>query len=157
MLELKRLLQEELNNANIQARNASDWHMGGPVEEKGAFISLRQAGISPGAMYGYVGLDAEGNERFGMVLDVKFALVLLSPKKDGGIGAETFGEDTANALMVSAGRLGIREMVCNEAAYDKIRDCFRQEIVVFNQVLAYGVKEDTGIRLEQFCIQALVL
>ena len=154
MRELKQLLQEELKNAGIAAKAAGQWRLGGLIEENCVFIQLQQASVTQGGMYGYLGQDTQGNEQYGMALNVKFALVLLSPSAAGGEGAEAFAEEVLNTLMASVSVLGIQDMVCAQAEYDSLRDCFKQEIVVSNQVMAYGVKTEAGITLERFCVQA---
>ena len=156
MLKVKEVLRQGLQDAGIAASDARAWRLGTLVEKKGVYISLRQVTVTQGAMNCYLGLDSDGNEIYGMAVDVQFALVLLSPKADGGYGAEAFAEETLNALLAASELLDVREVTCGEAMYDSQRDCFRQEMVVSNQMMAYGVRTDVGIALERFCIRASV-
>lgn len=156
MLDLKETLRKGLADAGISAGNAREWSLGKLVEERGLYISLRQVTAAQGALYHYLGVNSDGDELYGMTMDVIFALVLLSPKSSGGYGAEEFAEETINALMAVPEAMGAREIVCGEAEYDSLRDCFRQEIVVSNRVMAYGTQTDVGTKLEDFHIEASV-
>lgn len=156
MLTLKACLKEGLKEAGIKAGDAGDWRLGELIIEKALYISLRQAVAAQGAMQSYLGCDAEGCEVYGMQMEVKSALVLLSPKGDGGYGVEAFAEEVMNVLLSATQRLGIRAICCEEMAFDSLRDCFRQEIVLTQQVMAYGARTDEGIALEEFRVLAEV-
>lgn len=157
MLRMKHELKTILNGAGIPAEYGGDWKLGKVIRDHGVYISLRQISGTEGALHQYLGTDAQGNELYGMALELKFALVLLSPKEQGISGAEAFGEETMNAVLGAMQQLGAREILCSEAKYDALRDCFRQEITVDSQVMAYGVETNQGICLTEFRVQALVL
>ena len=154
MLELKEKLRQILQDAGISADNSGNWKLGDLLLENHAYISLRQVTAEQGAMYRYLGCDEDGSEIYGMLLTVKFAVVLLTPKAYGGYGAEEFAEEAMNAILMASGQLGARDVVCSEAGYDSLRDCFRQEILVESRVLAYGTETDSGILLTGFRIRA---
>ncbi len=156
MLDLKETLRKGLADAGISAGNAREWSLGKQVTERGLYISLRQVTAEQGALYHYLGANADGDEVYGMTLDVKFALVLLNPKGSGGCGAEEFAEETLNALMAAPDVLGARAISCGEAEYDSLRDCFRQEMVVSSRVMAYGTRTEEKTKLEDFRIEASV-
>lgn len=154
MNKLKQMLLAQLAENGVLTEAGKEWRPGKLVEEKGAFLSLRQATAEQGALCRYLGCDAHGAEVYGMRMEIEFALVLLSPKAGGGAGAEEFAEQVFDGLLNASGNLGLREISCGEAGYDSLRDCFRQEIRAKCLVMAYATKTDEGMCLEEFRIQA---
>lgn len=157
MTSLKTELKELLQQGGIPVEDGGAWKMGTILRENRAYVSLRQISGMQGAFQQYWGTDEQGSEIYGMQLVVKFALVLLSPKSLGAAGAEAFGEETLNRVLMGAGGLGAQEIHCTEARYDSLRDCFQQEISVESQVMAYGTETDGGIRLSGFRVKGTVL
>lgn len=153
MKKLKQLLKQELERAGICTEDAKAWRLGQVITDNRLYISLRKLSAVQGALSGYLGMEANGDEIHGMCLDVQFALVLLTPREYGGYGAEEFVEEIMETLMLLSEHLGVREILCGEAGYDSLRDCFRQEVLVSNQVMAYGTVQDEGVVLEDFRIQ----
>lgn len=157
MQELKAALKETLKQAGIAVTDGGAWKMGPLQKEKGVFVSLRQITGTQGAFQQYLGMDINGNEVYGAELTVTFALVLLTPKELGAPEAGVFGEEIINAVLLAVGQLGAQEILCAEAQYDSLRDCFRQEITVQSRIMAYGTETDSGIELRDFRVKALVL
>lgn len=157
MQEIKAALKAALKQAGISAADGGAWKMGPLQKENGVFISLRQIKGAQGAFQQYLGMDVNGNEVYGAELTVTFALVLLTPKELGAPEAEAFGEEVMNAVLLAVGQLGIQEILCAEAKYDSLRDCFRQEITVQSRMVAYGTETDGGIALRDFRVKALML
>lgn len=157
MNSLKTELKECLRQGGIPVEDAGAWQMGKILRESKAYVSLRQITGGQGAFRQYWGTDEQGNEIYGMQLTVKFALVLLTPKSLGAAGAEAFGEETLNTVLTGAGELGAQEILCTEARYDSLRDCFQQEISVESHVMACGTETDSGITLTGFRVKGTVL
>lgn len=157
MQELKAALKAALKQAGISAADGRAWKMGPLQKEKGVFVSLRQITGAQGAFQQYLGQDIDGNEVYGAELTVTFALVLLTPKELGAPEAEAFGEEIMNAVLLAVGQLGVQEILCAEAQYDSLRDCFRQEITVQSRIMAYGTETDSGVALSDFRVKALML
>ena len=139
-----------LREAGLPARAAKPWNSPGPVEENTLHVAVSRIRAVQGAMYRYLGLDEEDREMYGMALNAGIKLTLLSPKKQGGEGGETFAGTVAETLMEGIGGLPIKELSWEESRYDANRDCFMTEIFMELNVIARGVKEEEIIYLERF-------
>lgn len=139
-----------LREAGIPARAAKPWNSPGPVVENTLHAAVSRVRAVQGAMYRYLGLDEEDREMYGMALTAGIKLTLLSPKKLGGEGGETFAGNVAEVLMEGIGGIPIKELSWGETQYDPVRDCYVTESFMELNVIARGVKEEEIIHLERF-------
>lgn len=154
MNKLRKLLEETLRAGGLPVETGSLWRMGAPVKQGKVCVRLLRAEGEAGAVYHYLGTDEQGQEKYGMRLTVEFALVTLSPKHEGGEGAEAFGERVLELLLAAAGSIPVLRIEVEEAAYDSVRDCFTQRLRVKTAVLVCGTVEDGAMALEGFRLTA---
>lgn len=139
-----------LREMGIPAQAAKPWSIPGPVEENTAQAAVKRVKAVQGAMYRYLGLDENDREMYGMALMAEIKLSLLSPKKLGGDGGETFAGTVTGALMEGIDGIPLKELRWEETRYDAVRDCFVTELYVEVNMTARAVKEEEIIRLERF-------
>ncbi len=150
MHKLKDILVQALTDAGFRAQAGGLWRMGEPLKEPKVAVSLRRAQVEQGAVWGYLGMDEQGEERYGVGLTVVFLLTILSPKSGGVPEAEALSQRVMEQLLYGQTGVAIRSMVLDQAEYDSVRDCVSQNIQVETGVLAWGQKQEAVFRVEDF-------
>lgn len=150
MNKLKLRLMEALREAGVTLEEGGAWKLGGMVSEEQAYLSLARIRAAQAGAFGYLGMDQEQREIYGMELTVEMRLSLLSPKAGGIPGAERYGEMMLGGLLGCAGQLYLEEISCQSPEYDGTRDCYRQEILVKTRALAQGIREEEQFLVEDF-------
>lgn len=154
MVELKKRLLEALRLGGLEGLQGEPWEMTGRVTKPRAALRICRVRAVDAGFQRYLGTDEKGRERYGMHLEVEFALMLLSPKEGGASGAEEYGERVLSTLILSPEGAKTGEILCGEISYDPKRDCFRQEMTLKTGVLAVAVQEDEAMLLAEIRLEA---
>lgn len=156
MTELKSIIGNALRDAGFHVAEGMPWSRVEFLDREKISVSIKSLSAEQGAIYRYLGLDENGEERYGMALRMETELRLQSPKSAGGAGCETFLERVFLALLSGIQGFPVSELQCGGVRYDSTRDCYRAEIGAACRVLAYGNKQkpEEEITLTGFRIQA---
>lgn len=154
MNELKRVLAEALENMGLSVEMAEQWKKSTPLKQNKICLKLRGISAEQGQMY--LGTDWQGAECYGRQLKVALSLILLTPREQGAEGVESLGEQVVERLISGIYGIDLREILLEEAKYDSMRDCFRQEVQMNIRAMALGEMEDGGFTLSRFRLNGTV-
>lgn len=155
MTELKRLIGNALKEAGFSVADGMPWSRIEFLDREKIGISIRGLSAEQGAVYRYLGMDENGQERYGMALKMETELSLQTPKADGGAGCERYLETVLMALLAGVEGFPVGGIQCGAVRYDGTRDCYQADIQVTSRVLAYGNKKpEEEITLQGFRILA---
>lgn len=146
---LRDKILEALTGAGFSAQPARPWAVPRPVETNLILVGVSRMEALQGAHYRYLGLDEDGEERYGMALTGEVNLSLLSPKELGGEEGETFAGNVTAALLAGINGLPVEKISWGETRYDAYRDCFLTVMTLKVRVLALAAKQDEEFRLER--------
>lgn len=154
MKKLKVLIQEALEQEGFQIMDAMPWKSCGIVREPKICIAVKRLSAGEGACYQYLGLGENGQEQYGMRLNMQVLLTILSPKGGGQEQCQEYLEQVFYSLLQGIPGFPVMTLESSEISYHQVRDCFQADIAAETTVMVCQTATDTGREITEFRIRA---
>lgn len=154
MEKLKAAMRQALEQEGFQVVEAMPWKSCGIVQEPKLCISIKSLSAEAGACYQYLGLDENGQEQYGMRLNMQAMLTILSPKAGGQETCQVYLEQVFFSLLRGIPGFPVVTLESTEVSYHQVRDCFQASILADTTVMVFMTVTDTGQEITEFRIRA---
>lgn len=154
MEKLKAAIRQSLEQEGFRIMDAMPWKSCGIVQEPNICISIKRLSAEEGACYQYLGLDENGQEQYGMRLNMQAMLTILSPKAGGQETCQEYLEQVFFSLLRGIPGFPVMTLESTEVSYHQVRDCFHASILADTTVMVFKTVTDTGREITEFRIRA---
>lgn len=153
MVELTQAFLSALTGAGIHAMAAREPNLSPRLKQSAVAVSVEQLDAVPGGFCAYLGIH-EGQELYGMRLNARMRLDVLSPTKMGAGECRRALDQASGVLSQGVEGVSISQIVTHAPAYDPVGDCFcaKLEAQCHSWLCAVPSQEDPGT-LEHFILK----
>ena len=153
MVELTEAFLAALTNGGIHAMAARGSNLSPRLKQSAVAVSVETLDSVPGGFSAYLGIQ-DGQELYGMRLNARMRLDVLSPTKLGAEECRRALDSAAAVLSRGVEGVSICQILTHAPEYDPVGDCFagKLEAQCHSWLCAVPSQEDPGT-LEHFILK----